>query len=811
MVKKLAVVISLLAILFSFGTAANAETSEIDRLGAAYFGNMDFSGEYLAEVKEAAQAKDYDAAFTAYKKVVFDRIIERCENGVYSTKLTDENVNRAKTLLESDTITFTDRSNVSETRYLGTPGAYVWIVGDDTTDGAANALLNDMDWASSLMAAYIQTGDTAYLDKWLIVWQDYDVNYLKDGTKEELAAKDKMHYWPLATERKFGARIAALYNGLKYNYDEVFEHFDNECFAHMTEQILDELANNDTNIITVANQILAGITAMIKNYSIYPEISEAKDGFAFAGEVFTKYYKNNYLKDTMDKEMSYNYNYGVIRNFYSIEQILLAIDEDPDWFDGMMEKAQLRLRALASVVMPQKMLPNIAESYSAYDPNYYINTYKVMVDEDEVIERILNNYWGDGTMPEPAFRSIAYPYVGYYVMRENWTEDSQYIFFRGGRYAAGHNDFGMLQVMYSDYGERLLIDSGPTSYGVLPIGNYLVSSAAHNTIMVDGYSQVWHRNEDSLGFQTTADFEEPIDGIWHTSDKYDFAEADYNFDYGVPGNIWDQEKEVTDVTHGRKVLMDKENHIAVILDTVDSEREHEFEQQWNLAYKFNDYGLVHADKDKKHWATTLDDGLAGVEIYTFADKEVEYEIACGEDDEDNTNGWYLYEYGLNIQPNVHIETKWKSSGKQNVVSLINATRDNESKIKCTTELEDGKGFSARLSDGTKIALITGTSEKNDISYNGIETKAKLLYITEKPNGVISGIAKGAVNVTYNGESAGIESYIQDFEFEIKDGEFKILSIMNKPTTFDWHKTENGFVPYYGFDGTAAVRNDYVEY
>ncbi len=809
MFKKLAIIISMLVISFSFGITANA--NETDRLGAAYFTGMDLSESYLADVKVAVDAKDYDAAFTAYKKIVFDRIIERCEAGIYSTKLTDENLNRAKTVLEEDTITLTDRSNISETRYLGEAGSYEWIVGEDITDGAPNALLNDMDWASSLMAAYVQTGDTDYLDKWLVVWQDYDTNYLKDGTTAQIAAKKRMHYWPLATERKFNARIAALYNGLKYNYDEVMEHFGNEYFAHMTEQILDELANNDTDTITVANQILAGITAMIKNYSVFAEIPEAKNGFEYAGEVFTKYYENSYLKDTMDKEMSYNYNYGVIRNFYGIDQILIAIDEEPEWFDGMMEKARLRLRGLASLVMPQKILPNIAESYSAYDPNYYINTYKVMVEEDEVVERVLDNFWGDGSLPEPAFKSIAYPYVGYYIMREDWTEQSQFIFFRGGRYAVGHNDFGMLQVMYSDYGERLLIDSGPTSYGVLPIGNYLVSSAAHNTVMVDGYSQVWNRNEDAISFITAEDFAEPIDGIWHTSDKYDFAEAEYGYDYGVPGNIWDQKKEVTDVNHGRKVLMDKENHVAVVLDEVESEHEHEFQQQWNLAYKFNDYGLVHADKDKKHWTTTLDDGLAGVEIYTYTDKDIEYEIACGEDDPDNTNGWYLYEYGLNIQPNVHIETKWTGSGKQNVISLINATQDNESKIKCSETLNDGNGFSVKLNDGTKIAFISGTTDKNDISYNGIVMKAKLLYVSEKPNGVISGIAKGAVNVTYNGESAGIESYIQDFEFEIKDGEFNIVSIMNKPTIFEWKESDNGVVPYYGFDGTSAVRLDYVEY
>lgn len=810
MLKKIISVLIALSVLLALSVPAfsASEKSEIDRLGAKYFKNMDLTAEYLSEVKAAVAAGDYDAAFTAYKKIICDRIVEMCDAGVYAGTLTESNLNVAKTLLESNTITLTDRSNVSETRYLGEPGAYEWIIGTDNTDGAANALLNDMNWASNLMAAWVNGEGDEYLDLWITVWEDYDTNYGTGASSEVAAVARKMEIGCLKTERKFNARIGAIYQALKYDYDAFFEKFSNESFAHMTEQIMDELLNNDAEVITVANQILAGIIVMVKNYSLYREIPEADEGYTKAGRTFKAYYENSYLKDTMDKEMSFNYNYGVIRNFYGIDTVLKALDLKPEWFDGMMEKARLRLRGIASLVMPQKMLLNIAESYSAYDPNYYINQYKDMVEEDEVVERVLNNFWGDGTKAKPAFKSIAYPYVGYYAMRESWDEDSQFIFFRGGRFASGHTDMGMLQVMYSDLGERLLIDSGPTSYGELPIGNWLVTSMAHNTISVDGYSKAWHRNQ-LKDFKTAVDFADPIDAVWYTSDRYDFAEGEYNFDYGNLANIWDQILAVTDVDHGRRVLMDKDNHIAVVLDEVSSEQEHEFEQTWNLAYKFNDYGLVRADREKKHWQTTLDDGLAGVEIYSFTDADIEYEVICGENDDDKIGGWYLYEYGLNIKPNVHIETKWRSKGRKNVISLINATYDNKSKIKCTESINDGYGFAARLEDGTHIAFISGESEKNEISYDGITANAKFLYLNKKTDGTVSGIMRGAANLKYNGEAVTVPNNIQDFEFEIRDGSINVIAAMGKPTTFEWKSTSKGLVPYYGND--TAARNDYVEY
>ncbi|HEV7860135.1 MAG TPA: alginate lyase family protein, partial [Pyrinomonadaceae bacterium] len=92
----------------------------------------------------------------------------------------------------------------------------------------------------------------------------------------------------------------------------------------------------------------------------------------------------------------------------------------------------------------------------------------------------------------PAGTSRAFADSGYYLMRDGWSRDSNYLLMDGGphgslNYAHAHAD--ALAFDLTSRGRTLLVDPGTYNYtGVTEMREHFRSSAAHNTLTLDGQS-----------------------------------------------------------------------------------------------------------------------------------------------------------------------------------------------------------------------------------------------------------------------------------------------------------------------------------
>lgn len=92
----------------------------------------------------------------------------------------------------------------------------------------------------------------------------------------------------------------------------------------------------------------------------------------------------------------------------------------------------------------------------------------------------------------PAKESVAFADGGYYVMRDDWSPRANYLLFDCGPHGmsnCGHAHADALAIELSARGRTLLVDPGTFTYtGGKELRDWFRSSAAHNTLTVDGQS-----------------------------------------------------------------------------------------------------------------------------------------------------------------------------------------------------------------------------------------------------------------------------------------------------------------------------------
>jgi len=93
---------------------------------------------------------------------------------------------------------------------------------------------------------------------------------------------------------------------------------------------------------------------------------------------------------------------------------------------------------------------------------------------------------------EPSKQSVAFESGGYYVMRDNWTPEANYLLFDCGPHGqanCGHAHADALAFELAANGRTLLVDPGTYTYtGTKELRDWFRSSPAHNTLTVDRQS-----------------------------------------------------------------------------------------------------------------------------------------------------------------------------------------------------------------------------------------------------------------------------------------------------------------------------------
>ena len=191
---------------------------------------------------------------------------------------------------------------------------------------------------------------------------------------------------------------------------------------------------------------------------------------------------------------------------------------------------------------------------------------------------------------KPDYLSCAFPYAGAAVFRSSWETNAVWGYMDCSPFGRAHQHEDKLNILISAYGKNMLIDPGNYAYDGSDMRKYVVSTRAHNTILVDGLEQYTRRTWKwrSEEIRKRADF------VWRSSPTADFARAAYTVGYG--------RNEKSDPTlHSRTAIFIKGaanlQPFFVVVDRLEAPdaRERTYDSLWHLeecGLKVNVAGFV---------------------------------------------------------------------------------------------------------------------------------------------------------------------------------------------------------------------------
>jgi hypothetical protein len=184
----------------------------------------------------------------------------------------------------------------------------------------------------------------------------------------------------------------------------------------------------------------------------------------------------------------------------------------------------------------------------------------------------------NGTVPTQT--SVGFHDAGLYVMRSDWHREARYLIFDAGPYGGPHGHEDKLSFELFAFGQPFIVDPGTYTYNATdPFRLYFMGSQGHNTILVDGLSQVRRWQPGSLWPQAN----KGNDVTWISHRDFDYAVSTYSGGYGTFSLKKTPDQQIIkDVFHTRRVLFAKPDY-WIILDELQTTASHKYQLLFHTA------------------------------------------------------------------------------------------------------------------------------------------------------------------------------------------------------------------------------------
>lgn len=419
--------------------------------------------------------------------------------------------------------------------------------------------------------------------------------------------------------------------------------------------------------------------------------------------------------DGAGSESSYNYMFGSTLDYQRFLDLSERTGEHYSWKDFLQKRLASRIEFQRNIGTPTGHNLVLCKGSANRRKGDFAFSY---VDEN----------------PPTGYTSIAFPYHGLFIMRDNWTRNALYMAVHCTRRGAGHESEDGNKFVMEAYGRQMLVSS-PGEHGLFG------SSWGQNTINIDSLGQSRRR------LPRHGIYDSPAPGEWKTFDAADDVTTIYDSGYGVEEKKyrpWEKRLPALNTRHVRQIHFDKKAKIWIMVDTLlpepDDKAEHTYTQVWNLAPEFPQ-GCVQIDSQKNAFYTQekgkpnlfvqcikipyeeksnspdsakTEEGIGMTLYYAFGWTKPENansesaldsipETAAGWA---NTGGGYNAA-GVVPAPTVHVV--WKGRGAQRIISVIAPSPDDKNPVK---SVEYKEGILSIKTSETKLIQLPLSADQN---------------------------------------------------------------------------------------------------
>ncbi|MFQ5649565.1 MAG: alginate lyase family protein [bacterium] len=475
--------------------------------------------------------------------------------------------------------------------------------------------LNRMDWIWSVAVAYKFTGDPKYATAFDEIMRSWFRQNPMPRWKNE-----KDNVWRLieSSARMTDGWIEAFF--IFYNCDQVSDEVKWRMLAsfHDHAQFLAHFRSPRRNHLLQETYGLLAVGAA------FPEFKMADKWIEIARLRLDRAMHEDVYPDGGYTEGSTYYHRFAIRILQEITDFSTAYGvQISDYFYAQLEKMYSFLMHTAR---PDGVMPQMNDGFHAKNLRLLFDT------PAEFFSRQDFEFFASAGQRGRAAdaTSVAYPYSGVYVMRSDWSPEARYLLVDAGPFGSSHGHEDKLSFEVFAFGEPFIVDSGTYTYVHNKWRRFFTSSFAHNTIVVDGRSQIRFPSAEHWVNAPP----ETLGNKWISTELFDYLEARYEEGYGSV-----KEDILGGIVHTRRWLFVKPDY-WILWDVITGTGEHELEQFFHFWHEveveLEDAGKVRAVSRKGPILL----------LESFGPKLDEVTVFKG--DEEPVQGWVSPEYGVKM-------------------------------------------------------------------------------------------------------------------------------------------------------------------
>ncbi len=651
---------------------------------------------------------------------------------------------------------------------------------------SANAYRQSMFFAP-LLSAYLEKKDPAYLKQWVGYIEDHLQNYRKDIA----AAGIKM---PVNPSGAGGPDMRHLYY-LVLNAPNIDKEFPATTYArlqlrHWVEDLpLIILGSRATG----ANRAMHMYGALLTEARMhYPEINVADSLLEDRRRILESYAREYMMPDGTSVDYAPNYNKNYILSPPVDIKFFGEMKNKPAWFskewvDELQRDESIMARYLIHSIAPDGTLPGYKDPMrdlcaSTIGDKGYITKNLPQAITSPANSAVVSNLLGKSPIVDSGYTSEAFPYGGYYLMRENWNRDGRFLYFHD--YRPGENGLWRhhKNIFVQAFGQRML----NSFRWECPLR--VDDAGTMHQPFIDLYPESYQGKRGLFGSHAEhSAWREPLPNRWHTSSRFDLAEGNLKIPFAQK---FDDKPSVflDDVSHGRQVIYLREAGAWIITDRIRAEKPHEYKLTWGFeADRVNPVGWDRdwRNKGRKEEAPRQD-AYSKEQIVTDT---VSQAIRTQNPKRPNLSIYHAGSLPIRLVSGDIVQNNdsmfgntyqagpsFRADRTAVIASLLYPRRIGAPDISTFTSVatRDGAGFDAKTPDGVSVqyraALIARELEAGKIKAN-----ATSLVLSEAPNKSLAGIALDCMKFSVDGKVIPAPS--ADFEFVITaDGTCSFNSI-----------------------------------
>jgi len=398
------------------------------------------------------------------------------------------------------------------------------------------------EWRT-LAYAYLKTGDKKYADAFVRLFHSWAEQMTRP---DNTVPNNHTIAW---RSIEVGIRIFATWQDA---YHAFYRDMDDQSLADWCRSVWEHGDSLRHRHAARGNWLIMEMDGLAYISVLYPWMKEADEWGAYAMNTFCEQLKKQVYPDGFQTELATGYHNGVIHDF--LYPIRLYKTYGRDVPAEMYDTLRRMLDVVVYLRRPDGRTPDLNDGG--------------LIDVDSSVSSCCQGAFEDYVPPKNDGNHV-FENAGIAVLRK----DDTYVLFDGGEFGMGHQHEDKLALILYANGRQILTDAGNYAYDTSEMRKYVLSTRAHNTIMVDGQEQNRRRT-----YKWTGDVEKISDLTHRFTPSVDTVSSFYRDGYGENGEI--------DVVHTRTAYFVKDiadtAPFVIVSDRLNASEDHHYQVLWHI-------------------------------------------------------------------------------------------------------------------------------------------------------------------------------------------------------------------------------------